>query len=166
MTIDPIQFFQLKWPQTWAHINLAAKEILPIVTSAALWGQAWLGMKVLFRCDDTAAVMALLARTARDPAMTRLLRGRFFLLAHFKFDYIAKHIPGRQKGVADALSRNRLSTFLSLVPQAPQRPAETLFTVLELLCHPSLTWTSVHWANLFKASLQEAEQTEPEVPTI
>ena len=165
-TTDPIQFFQLKWPQSWAHVNIAAKELLPIVASAALWGQAWSGKKVLFRCDNTAAVMALSARTARDPAMTHLLRCLFFLQAHFKFDYAAKHIPGSENGAADALSRNRLSTFLSYFPQAPQRPAEIPFTLLELLCHPSLTWTSVHWANLFKASLREASQTEPEVPTI
>ena len=98
--------------------------------------------------------------------MIHLLRCFFFLQAHFKFDYEAKHIPGKENGAADALSRNRMSTFLSLFPQAPQRPAEIPRTLLELLCHPSLTWTSVHWANLFKASLREASPTEPEAPTV
>ena len=98
--------------------------------------------------------------------MNHLLRCLFFLQAHFKFDYEAKHIPGKENRAADALSRDGLSTFLSLFPQAPQRPTEIPCTLLELLCHRSLTWTSAHWANLFKPSLREASKTEPEVPTV
>ena len=165
-TTDPNHLFQLEWPQSWAQVNIAAKELPSIVARAALWGQAWSGKKVLFRCDNTAAVSALLARTARDPVMNHLLRCLFFLQAHFKFDYEAKHIPGKENGAADALSRDRVSTFRSLFPQAPQRPVEIPCTLLELLFYQSLTWTSAHWANLFKASLRKASQTEPEVPTV
>ena len=85
-----------------------------MVVSAALWGSSWSRKKILFRCDNTAAVEALSSRSAKDPTMAYLLRCLFFIEAQFKFESTAKHIPGRENAAADALSRNRLSAFLSL----------------------------------------------------
>lgn len=103
--MNPIQWFQMPWPQSWAEVNVAAKELLPIMASAALWGKAWAGKRVLIHCDNTAAVQALTSRSARDPTLSHLLRCLFFFVAHFHFEHV-KHIPGRDNTAADALSRN------------------------------------------------------------
>lgn len=34
-------WFQLEWPESWHAINIAAKELVPIVIAAALWVQQW-----------------------------------------------------------------------------------------------------------------------------
>ena len=34
------QWFQVQWPKPWAGINIAAKEMVPVVISVAIWGQA------------------------------------------------------------------------------------------------------------------------------
>lgn len=42
------QYFQLQWPHVWLDTNIVAKELLPMVVSAALWGSSWLHKKILF----------------------------------------------------------------------------------------------------------------------
>ena len=155
-TCTDTQFFQLQWPQEWSTTCIAAKELLPIVASAAMWGASWRGKRVWFRCDNMAAVDALSSRTARDPVMAHLLRCLFFIQAHFEFELSASHIPGRDNRAADALSRNRLHVFLSLHPQASPSPAVLPSSLKDLLLLPPPPWTSNHWADLFKNILREA----------
>ena len=120
---DPV-FFQLQWPQSWAHTCIAAKELLPIVARAALWGTSWSGKGVLFRCDNMAAVKALSSRKARDQTMSHLLRYLVFLQAQFNFEYTASHIAGKENRAADALLSVSLShptdspSNISLIPRS------------------------------------------------
>ena len=55
------QWFQLQWRDfpKFSDICIAAKELLPILTAAAVWGREWKGMKVHFHCDNMAVVMVL-----------------------------------------------------------------------------------------------------------
>ena len=135
-----------------------------MVVSAALWGSSWSHKKILFRCDNTAAVEALSSRSAKDPTMAYLLQCLFFIKAQFKFESTAKHIPGRKKTATDVLSHNRPSTFLSLYPQASP-PLSIPSSLKQLLLHPFLPWTSVHWANLCKTTFLEISQGELKVRT-
>ena len=34
-------WFQASWPPSWEAINITAKELVPIVIAAALWGSQW-----------------------------------------------------------------------------------------------------------------------------
>ena len=52
------------------------------------------------------------------------------------------HIPGEKNGIADALSRNDMSVFSSLLPQAAPFPSAILQSLLELLSDWSLQWIS------------------------
>ena len=152
---EPIQFFQLQWPESYSHIGIAAKELLPMVASAAIWGKEWSGKTVLFRCDNMAAVIAVNSRSSRDRMMTHLLRCLFFFQAEFKFEYIAKHVPGKSNKAADALSRNRLDAFVSLFQrEQPLTPVAIPPPLKELLLHPAPAWTSPHWVSLFRSFLQ------------
>ena len=40
--------FQLQWPQHWESINIAVKELVPILISTAVWGSMWRGKTVIF----------------------------------------------------------------------------------------------------------------------
>ena len=72
-------WFQLQWPQHWESINIAVKELVPILISTAVWGSMWWGKTVIFLSDNQAAVMCLNSRTASDPLLVHLLRCLFFL---------------------------------------------------------------------------------------
>ena len=150
-----LEWFQWQWPHSWSPVNIAAKELVPILISAAIWGPVWRGSTVLFLSDNQAVVTCLLRRTARDPLMAHLLRCLFFLEAHFGFEHRSEHIAGRQNAAADALSRNRLSEFQSLFPQAPGTSLQVPPCLLELLSDKTLRWTSPRWSHLFNHILQE-----------
>ena len=154
------QWFQLQWPPSWAGVNIAVKELIPIVVSAALWGHEWAGSAVLFRSDNQAVIACLSSRSARDPHLSHLLRCLFFFEAHFEFEHRAKHIAGRENKAADALSRNNANEFLSLVPQAPHSAQQLPKALPDLLWDRSITWTSPRWKSLFASILLAASPKE------
>ena len=144
------QWFQLQWPLSWSSVN---KELIPVVVSAALWGHEWAGSQVLFRSDNQAVIACLTSRVACDPLLSHLLRCLFFFEAHFGFEHRAKHIAGKENRAADALSRDKASEFLSLVPQAPCSAQQLPEAIPELLWDRSITWTSPRWISLFETIL-------------
>ena len=55
----PHGWFQLQWPPSWLSVNIATKELVPVVTAAALWGRLWVGAHVCFHVDNLAVVFIL-----------------------------------------------------------------------------------------------------------
>ena len=64
-----------------------------------------------------AVVSVIQRRSAKDPTLLHLLRCLYFYAALFRFSYCPLHLPGISNVAADALSRDNMSLFLSLVPQ-------------------------------------------------
>ena len=60
-------WFQFQWPSDWVDVNIATKELFPLVVTAAIWGMRWKGRSVLFRSDNQAVVAAFSAYSAGDP---------------------------------------------------------------------------------------------------
>ena len=150
---EDYQWFQVAWPSSWKSVNIAVKELLPIVVSAAVWGESWRGLSVIFWSDNQAVVECLSSRTARDPHLAHLLRCLFFFEAYFDFGHSACHIAGRLNVAADALSRDKLHDFFSLHPQAPRSPVPVPDSLIDLLTDSSLRWTSRRWRALFELTL-------------
>lgn len=160
-----LNWFQLQWPPHWASTNIAVKELLPIVISAAIWGSSWRGTIILFKSDNQAAVAALTTRAARDPQLSHLLRRLFFLEAHFQFEHRALHVAGRLNTAADALSRNRAADYFRIFPQAPADPTPIPDSLQELVMDSSLSWISPRWKTLFRSTLLRASPEAQEPPT-
>ena len=74
----PFHWFQLAWPAHWSNYHIAAKELVPVVIAAALWGPQWAGRRVLFRSDNQSVVAAVNSGSSRDHTMAHLLRCLFF----------------------------------------------------------------------------------------
>ena len=102
------------------HISI--KELLPIVIATTIWGQDFVGKTILVRSDNVAAVAAINHQTSPVKEVAHLLRCLAFIMARFNIRLQATHIPGILNDIADALSRNNMSTFFSLVPQADKHP--------------------------------------------
>lgn len=143
----------MQWQGTWQDEDITAKELVPIAVAAGLWGRSWTGRHVCFHSDNMAVVAILNKRTARTPTLMHLLRCFSFYAAYFRFHFTVKHVPGLLNTAADAISRNHLSLFASLVPQAPRF---TLPPALDqLLIHTRPDWGSPDWIQLFTHSLNE-----------
>ena len=125
-----------------------------MVVSAALWGHLWSGKHICFHCDNIAVVAVLSSRTAQSPLLMHLLRCFSFYSAYFRFHFSAVHIPGVENEAADALSRNNMPLFFSLVPNTPQFKIPQ--PLMDLLVVKRPDWGSQPWTQLFVSSLNMA----------
>ena len=146
------QWFQVQWPESWAEIHIAAKELVPVVISVAIWGQQWAKQQVRVRSDNLAVVHALSAGTARDPLLMHLLRCLHFFTATYQIGLDARHVAGTLNTAADALSRNKLSVFFGSSPQAHPEAARVPAPLLDMLLHQRPDWLSPTWRKLFLSS--------------
>ena len=156
-------WFQLQWPDSWSPINIAVKELVPIVMAAAIWGHHWQRSCVRFRSDNMAVVNILNSRTSKDQLLMHLLRCLVFYSAFFRFQFVAEHVPGILNVAADAISRNNLPLFFSIFPQIPRVAIPQ--SVLDLLVTRRPNWGSRDWTRLFVCSLTGGLQM-PHVPFI
>ncbi len=147
------KWFQYRWPARARDNHITFLELLAVLLACAVWGREWQGRRVLCWCDNEAAVHVLASRSCRDRTLMHLLRCLFFLEATFRFGLRAKHIPGVHNQLADDLSRNQASAFLSKVPLASRRPSLIRPEIPQVLLDPSLDWTSPTWTQLFSCTL-------------
>ena len=150
-------WFQIQWPDNWHSLNIAAKELVPIVIAAALWGHHWKHSCVCFNSDNMAVVGIIRSRTAKDPLLMHLVRCLVFYAASCGFEFIAEHVPGVDNTAADAISRNNIPLQPShvTVPKA----------VLDLLVTRMPNWGSQEWTVLLARSLIRESQDQPELCT-
>ncbi len=95
-------WFQLQWPPSAGECHISAKEMIPIVIAAILWGREWQGLSIQFH----SAVVALLnSGSVRDDSMMHFMR---CLTCVVNFIFSSANV------LADALSRNKAKLFLSL----------------------------------------------------
>jgi len=145
---EGLGWLQSEWPQEWKNFNIAAKEMIPMVLAAALWGRYWAGKHICFHSDNVAVVAILQSRTAKTQLLMHLLRCFAFFSAYFRFHYSAQHVPGTMNMVADALSRNHVPLSVS---QMPQFHVPTPLHNLLIAVRPD--WGSPTWTQLFSSSL-------------
>ena len=149
--LTPSYWFQIQWPPAWAGVDIVVKELVPVVVAAALWGRGWQHLHICFHSDNSAVVDILRKQSARDPQAHHLLRCFYFYSAFFQFEYSVEHVPGVLNTAADAISRNNLHLFSSLLPQATQ--SQIPDPVMGLLVSQRPDWGSRHWIRLFGSSL-------------
>ena len=80
-----------------------------------------------------------------------LMRCLTFIVAKHNFVVSAAHIKGIHNDLADALSRNNRSYFLSHYRQAQASPATVSQDLVELLVTAQPDWISPHWTKLWTA---------------
>ena len=143
--LEPVQ---LEWPDTARHHHIAFKELFAILLACATWGRRWHGARVLCWRDNQAAVGAVTSRSCRDPTLMHLLRCLFFIEAYCQFELVSGHVPGRDNGLADDLSCNRLPSFLAKAPQMDPLPSP-FPPLIPLLLLDLSDWTSPAWKRQF-----------------
>ena len=145
------QWFMLPWEGPIKECHITAKELVPIVVAAAVWGQDWQGQTVQVWCDNTAVVNIINKGSSRDKDAMHLARCLAFIEAKFDLELVASHIKGVNNSVADALSRDNLTLFRSLLPQAASEPTGIPEALLDLLLVAKPDWTSPHWTALWNS---------------
>ena len=149
--VSTLGWFQLQWPADWHAVHITAKELVPVMLASALWGSLWTRQRISFRSDNMAVVELLNSCTSHDLLLMHMLRCLVFYSAYYRFQITAEHIPGILNTAADAISRNNISLFQSLVPQTP--PVALPQTMVDLIVNNRPDWGSHRWTHLFTSSL-------------
>jgi hypothetical protein len=148
-------WFQIQWGAgQMASASIAAKELFPIVVACVVWGHMWQGCTVRCISDNEAAVQVINQRYAKDALLMHMIRCLFFVCAKFDVNLVAKHTPGKDNVLADALSRGNLPFFLSQVPHACTSPTPIPFPLVLGLSMAQPEWTSPDWTRWFSSILQ------------
>ena len=161
-------WFQLRWDRRSADLPIMVKELIPIVLAGAVWGPAWYGRRVVCLCDNQAVVACLHSRSSRESHIMHMLRALAFVEAKHSFVVAAQYIDTKANHLADDLSRDNLSSFLSKVPDASPVATPLPDPLLELLLDQTLDWLSPRWLQLFSGTSgmawpppQDARMTRP-----
>ena len=144
-------------------VTIAPKELAPIILAVAMWGPQGVGSKVCAQCDNMAVVYAINKKSGRDPTLANLLRLLALLCAVYDITLGARHLPGIKNTLADALSRNNLSLFLSLNPQASHMP--TIIPSPFSICYSVPPTNPQNWTVQLRSILQMASLCPPVQPT-
>ena len=94
----------------------------PIVIVTVVWGEGWCGKTIQVWCDNVAAMSTVNHGSSANHDVMHLARCLAFAKAKFEFELLATHLPGTRNTIVDALSRNNMALFHSLLPQADQEP--------------------------------------------
>ena len=74
-------WLQYQWSHFTVDYDITAKELLPIVFAAAIWGREWENKSILCRCDNEAVVHIINTGTSRDPIAMGMIRCLSFISA-------------------------------------------------------------------------------------
>ena len=143
------KWFQLQWDRQAETVPIAAKQLIPTILACTAWGYRWQGRQVLCQCDNQVVVACLRSRTSKDKYIMHLLRCLVFVEATHKCFLHPTYINTKANHLADDLSRDNLSSFLSKVPNPDPQPTPISQPLLDLLLEPNADWISPHWSHQF-----------------
>ena len=134
-------------------MGTSGKGLAPILLGIGVWGKRIAKKRVLIQCDSMSVVQALKKGSAKDHFVMQLLRSLWFFVAYYDIELTCVHIMGAANSTADHLSRNNMSCFLSLNPQASLLPTPLPPPLLQIVTVNGPDWTSPHFRRLFKATI-------------
>ena len=155
-----------RWNKQALDLQIAVKELIPIVVAAATWGKQWYRMRVICHCDNQVVIACLRSRTSKQDHIMHLLRCLVFFEACYQFSIQPQYINTVHNHLADDLSRNCLSSFLSKVPQASRHPSTPPPGLLTLLLDPRIDWTSPRWHQQFGSTFSLDWPPPPSAPML
>ena len=145
------RWFQYPWTEVSTEWSIAVKEMVPVMWGCFVWGSEWVRGVVQWSCDNLAVVEVINRGCSKDEHLAHLLRCIHFAEAKFNFTLVARHVEGVANDKADDLSRNRLSSFLSKVSEADDRPTQ-IPPWLEQLGAVTGEWTNKTWVRWLRDS--------------
>ena len=104
-------WIQHAWREPFLGESITPKELVPIVLACVVWGSDWQNGSVIFHSDNQAVVEVVNSGYSKHSRVQHLLRCLFFIKAQAELVVRAVHIPGKENGVADAISRGVTHQF-------------------------------------------------------
>ncbi|XP_040289238.1 uncharacterized protein LOC121002007 isoform X1 [Bufo bufo] len=110
------------WPDEWRDLglvsNLTLLELFPIVVAVEIWGDRLENRHVCFWSDNLGTVQCIKRLSSSSLPVLALLRHLVLRCLERNIYFRARHVPGVDNRIADALSRFRWQVFRDLLPEA------------------------------------------------
>ena len=87
-------------PCTIVHL-----EMVNVFIALNIWRQALSGKSVVIHCDNMAVVSSLSSGRSWDSFLATVARNVWLITATYDIELVVNHIPGKDNGLADSLSR-------------------------------------------------------------
>lgn len=94
----------------------------PIIVAVWIWGEDMANRTVHFWCDNMAVVQVINSLSSKSDCVMGLVRAFTLCCLQLNLLFLAKHVPGIENGVADALSHKQMERFDWLAPDADLEP--------------------------------------------
>ncbi|KAM4771085.1 uncharacterized protein WCC33_002900 [Rhinophrynus dorsalis] len=111
-----------RWPEAWHSQgltrNLTLLELFPIVVALELWYDGLANKEVVFWTDNMSVVYAINQLSSGCQYVLALLRRLVWRCMRHNIRFTARHVPGVDNRLADALSSEKWDVFFALAPGA------------------------------------------------
>ena len=98
-------WIQGHWDDTWRQLNIAVRELYPILVLAKLFGHLWENHTIIFHCDNQAIVAVINKQTAKNKNIMILLRPLILQLMLHNVKFESVYIKSSDNILADSISR-------------------------------------------------------------
>ncbi|XP_061170929.1 uncharacterized protein LOC133180416 [Saccostrea echinata] len=110
------KWFASEWPSDFCDLQIAIKELFPIVLALEVWGDILENRNVLFLTDNAAVACVTYKQSSKEPIIMRLIRRLVVVCMCKNIHFKAQHIPGKVNVVADGLSRLKFQELRRTAP--------------------------------------------------
>ena len=94
-----------------------------------VWASKVCNKQILIYCDNETVVTVINSGTCKNDRIMDVVRSMFFVCAKNNINIFAKHVPGLENEMADALSRLQGDRFAQLLPTAKKHPSAIPSTI-------------------------------------
>jgi hypothetical protein len=123
-TVLGSRWLQGEFPRAWTEVNIAIKELLPIVLAVRKWGVTLANSRILFLTDNESIVHVINKQSSRDKLIMVLVRQLVVSAMSYNIQFRAQHIRGKLNVVPDLLSRLQEAKAKELRPDLEVRPTQ------------------------------------------
>ena len=93
------------WLQQYGNMHITHFEMINIIIAIKLWGNEWVGQKVILYTDNEAVVTICNQGFTRDTVLATIARNIWLYTAEKDICLQVLHLPGKDNVIADLLSR-------------------------------------------------------------
>ena len=121
------------------------QKLFPIVLACAPWYLHFYGKRLQFWCNNQRIVAIINSGYSKAPRVMDLVRFLALISMTHNFLVRARHVPGVNNEIADALSRFQVQQFRELAPGADQTPCTIPPSFMTLSKMKSLSMPTGPW---------------------
>lgn len=112
------RWIQREWSVQERSLPMPVLELTAVAIAIRAWAGLWRGRRIMIQCDCLPAVQAFNRLTSPSSRLMDVVRMAHQITIESECVVLLRHVAGVDNQVADALSRNKVRLFRSLVPQA------------------------------------------------